>query len=387
MTLSLQSYDVAIIGGGPSGTTAAYLLASKGYRVALIDKCIFPRSKLCAGLITWKTVDLLNRVFGYSPRQLMKKGIIIHTSRDYRIYYRGREIVRRRLDYPFHFVNRNSYDHFWVRTAQDAGAELIIGHKAVSVDVDQRTITLEDGTFIRSDVIIGADGVWSMVRKALFPEQRFQQRWRSNLAMTIETSVPSTDGAANATFASLHFGHVPWGYAWRFPNPGRQIVGIGALGGKRDAFLAKGFRQFLGTLAPPPERLETWQGHALPFGNYVNPPGIGRTMLVGDACGLADPLLGEGIFYAHRSGQLAAQAVQDADLHGKDPASHYRRSLNRHVLRELRWIKLYRNLLFFGGLRRRYRGLKLFFRLMPDRLEDAVQGKISFARLLLPRVK
>jgi flavin-dependent dehydrogenase len=156
------------------------------------------------------------------------------------------------------------------------------------------------------------------------------------------------------------------------------------LGGKRDASLPKAFRQLLGTLTPPLEPVDALQGHALPFGNYVDPPGIGRTILIGDACGLADPLLGEGIFYAHRSGQLAAQAVQLADLHGKDPASHYRRSLNKHVLRELRWIKFYRNLLFYGGLRRRYRGLKLFFRLMPDRLEDAVQGKISFARLLLP---
>jgi flavin-dependent dehydrogenase len=122
----------------------------------------------------------------------------------------------------------------------------------------------------------------------------------------------------------------------------------------------------------------------LPFGNFVDPPGIGRTMLVGDACGLADPLLGEGIFYAHRSAQLAAQAVRAADQNGEDPVSHYRRSLNQHVLRELRWIKFYRNLLFFGGLCRRYRGLKLFFRLMPGRLEAAVQGKISFSRLLLP---
>ncbi len=379
MKLSPHCFDAAVIGGGPSGATAACLLASKGYRVALIDKCTFPRAKLCAGLITWKTVDLLNRVFGYSPRQLMERGIIIHTSRDYRIFFLGQEIVRRRLDYPFHFVNRNSYDHFWVRIAQDAGAELIIGRKVISVDVSQRTLTLKDGTVIHANVIIGADGVWSMVRKALFPEQRFKQRWRSNLAMTIETRVSST-----STFASLHFGHVPWGYAWRFPHPGRQIIGIGALGCKRDASLAKAFRQFLGTFAPPPVSSDVWQGHALPFGNYMGTPGIGRTMLVGDACGLADPLLGEGIYYAHRSGQLAAQAVQVADLHGEDPASHYRQSLNQHVLRELRWIKFYRNLLFFGGLRRRYRGLKLLFRLMPGRLEDAVQGKISFSRLLLP---
>jgi geranylgeranyl reductase family protein len=382
----LHTYDVAVIGGGPSGATAAYLLAGLGYRVALVDQCTFPRSKLCAGLITWKTVDLLNRVFGYSPRQLMKRGIIIHKSRDYRIYFCGQEIARRRLNYPFHFVNRNSYDHFWVAAAQEAGAEPIMGRKVTSVDVRHGTVTLKDGTVVRANVIIGADGVWSKVRKALFPEQRFKQRWQANLAMTIETKVPSTDESAGDSFASLHFGHVPWGYAWCFPNPECQIVGIGALGGKRDASLARDFRRFFDPFVRTPERSGSWQSHALPFGNYVDPPGIGRTLLVGDACGLADPLLGEGIYYAHRSGELAARAVRTADHQGKEPATLYRKSLNQHLLREMRWIKFYRNLLFFGGRRRRYRGLKLFLRLMPRRLEDAVQGKISFSRLIVPWV-
>jgi geranylgeranyl reductase family protein len=379
-----HTYDAAVIGGGPSGATAAYLLARQGYRVALIDKSTFPRPKLCAGLITRKTVDLLNSVFGYSARQLMKRGIIIHKSRDYRIYIHGQEIARRRLDYPFHFVNRNSYDHFWVQKAQAAGAEPITGCKVVSVNTGTGTVALEDGTLFGADTIIGADGVWSVVRRALYTGQRFNQRWQANLAMTIETKVPSTDGTAGGGFASLHFGHVPWGYGWCFPNPGSQIVGVGALGDKRDASLAKDFRRFIHSLGRTPDGMERWQSFALPFGNYVDPPAVGRTLLVGDACGLADPLLGEGIYYAHRSGQLAAQAVASAELHGQDPAIHYRRSLNKHLLRELRWIKFYRNLLFYGGRRRRYRGLKLFFRLMPGRLEDTVQGKISFSHLLLP---
>jgi flavin-dependent dehydrogenase len=281
-------------------------------------------------------------------------------------------------------VNRSVYDHFWVRAAQDAGAELIDGRKAVSVDVIRRTVALEGGMRIRANVIIGADGVWSKIRKALFPQELFKQRWQANLATTIEASRPLVAGASGKGIASLHFGYAPWGYAWCFPNPGRQIVGIGALCGKRGTSLAKAFQEFIAATASSQEELDTWKGHALPFGNYLDPPGIGQILLVGDACGLADPLLGEGIFYAHRSGELAAQAILTAIPDGNDPASHYRQSLNKHVLRELRWIKFYRNLLFYGGFRRRYRGLKLFFRLMPDRLEAAVQGKISFSRLVLP---
>lgn len=379
-----KSFDVVIVGSGPAGATCAYLLAKGGFRVALIDKHTFPRPKLCAGLLTWKTVDILRRVYGLSIEDLMARGVISHACRNYRVYYHRQEIARGRLDYPFHYVNRSRYDAYWARLAQAAGAQFLSGRKVVSVEVANKDVVLSDGARLAADVIIGADGVWSNVRKALFASPEFKQRWRSNLAMTIETIGGSGSSAPENDYASLHFGHVPWGYAWRFPNPDGLILGIGGLGGKNNGSLATAFRQFIGTIDASPQPSVDWKGHALPFGNFVDPPGMGRILLAGDACGLADPLLGEGIYYAHRSGQLAAMAVQSAASGEDEPAAIYRRSLDRSVFYELRWIKFYRNALFFGGLRRRYRGLRLFFRLFPHRLEAAVQGRISFARLLLP---
>ena len=379
-----RHFDIAVVGGGPAGATAAYLLAGEGSRVALIDRCTFPRPKLCAGLLTWKTVGVLNGIFGFSIDELIRRGVILSASRRYRIFVHGKEIVRRRLDFPFHFVDRSIYDHFWVREAQDAGAKLYVGRKATMIDATRGIVELEDGIRIKADIIIGADGVWSRVRSALFPERQFKQRWRSNLAMAIEATGPPRAGRGVNAFSSLHFGHAPWGYAWCFPNPGRDIYGIGALTDQQNGTLSDAFRQFLDIIECPVDKLSGWKGHALPFGNFVTPPGVGRTLLVGDACGLADPLLGEGIYYAHRSAQLAARAVRTATASGRNPAALYERSLNRSILRELRWIKFYRNLLFWGGQRRQYRGLKLFFRLIPERLEAAVQGRISFSRLLVP---
>ena len=52
-------YDTIIVGAGPSGAHLAYLLARAGKRVALIDKSLFPREKLCGGLLTQKTCDIL----------------------------------------------------------------------------------------------------------------------------------------------------------------------------------------------------------------------------------------------------------------------------------------------------------------------------------------
>jgi flavin-dependent dehydrogenase len=63
MNKSIHCYDVLIIGAGPSGSTAAFILASKGFNVLVIDKHKFPGKKLCAGLLTWKTIKTLEEIF------------------------------------------------------------------------------------------------------------------------------------------------------------------------------------------------------------------------------------------------------------------------------------------------------------------------------------
>jgi len=60
-------FDVIVIGAGPAGSTAADLLAKKGFKVLILDKKAFPRDKLCGGLITWKTVKVLENIFQTSP--------------------------------------------------------------------------------------------------------------------------------------------------------------------------------------------------------------------------------------------------------------------------------------------------------------------------------
>jgi flavin-dependent dehydrogenase len=58
----MTEYDVIIVGGGPAGSTAGYLLRNFGLKILIIDKNNFPRQKLCAGCITYKTVRLLERI-------------------------------------------------------------------------------------------------------------------------------------------------------------------------------------------------------------------------------------------------------------------------------------------------------------------------------------
>jgi geranylgeranyl reductase family protein len=376
--------DVAVIGAGPAGATAAYLLARHGVDVRLFDKQRFPRPKLCAGLLTWKTIDLIDSVFHLSLDSLKHHGLIHHACRDYRIFFQRSEIGRGRLAFPFHFVDRSIYDHYWLKMAAAAGARVTIGTAVAKVEAGSGRLSLADGRTIQSRIIIGADGVWSRSRRSLTILEAHERRWRRNLAATIETYLDHGGKKCRPDFASLHFGYVPWGYAWSFPGANGQTLGIAGLAPKGHGSIRGAFRDFLKSMDIPEAIDGEWKGYPLPYGNYLRRPAHQRLLLIGDACGLADPLLGEGIYSAHASARIAAQAVIKAGMDVKLTGKVYSDALHRGLIRELRWIKLMRTVLFAGGRHRRYRGLKLFCRLLPKRLEAAVQGQRPFSRLLLP---
>ena len=370
-----------MVGAGPAGSTAAYCLAGRGLDVCLIDKQTFPRPKLCAGLLTWKTISLLEILFGTTVDTLKRVGIVNHICCDYRIFAYQSELARGSLDFPFHLVDRAAYDAYWLQRARDAGAKVATGIAATRIRSVDGRIELANGDVLSAHTIIGADGAGSKIRRCAFNTPESRKQWFGQLAMTIEKKCASRSAPP---YAALHFGFVPWGYAWSFPSKESQIVGMGSIRAKDDRPFKEGFRNFLSSidledLAGPP-----WRGHPLPFGNFLKTPGQGRVLLTGDACGLADPLLGEGIYYAHRSAQIAAKAIGTASAAPPAILSAYKKLLNKHVIRELNWIKFYRNLLFIGGRQRRFRGLKLFLRFFPKRLEAAVQGQRPFSRLLLP---
>ena len=202
--------------------------------------------------------------------------------------------------------------------------------------------------------------------------------------MTMETRLDLAAGEAPQDYAALYFGYVPWGYAWSFPNRYYHIVGIANLWRKSGHPTKTAWERFLTATGMPVKDMHPISAHPLPMGNYLDPPGRGRVLLVGDACGLADPLLGEGIYYAHRSAQIAARSIIRSGPGSVDLARSYQRALSGQLLSELRWIKTFRNILHAGGARRRFRGLRLILRVLPKRLESAVHGRISFSGLLRP---
>jgi geranylgeranyl reductase family protein len=376
-------FDTLIVGAGPAGTTAAFILASMGYKVGIIEKSRFPRSKLCAGLLTQKTIQTLKDVFNIDLCGLKSQGVIQYQSSYYSVGDKNTEKLHGKLNFPFHFVDRKSYDQCWLDKAVDAGARVIFKEKVVAVDITAGKVATQTGRQFYGDVIIGADGVFSQVRSRLKRSGVIKNHRSQEVAAALEIFIPKEKFPELPDHPAIYFGYIPWGYAWSFPGPKNQILGICGLKKKNKKYLTRSFESFLQSHAVPMHKSCHAKGYALPYGNYLSKPGYGNILLIGDAGGLADPFLGEGIYYAHKSGQLAANAIKQSSGSPQDAFTIYSVLLNRSIIPELKFARINRQLLFSLPSKWYFKGLSFFLKQIPKKCEETIQGQRSF-KLLRP---
>ena len=342
-------FDIIIAGAGPAGSTAAYLLGKAGLNVLIIDKNKFPRKKLCGGLITHRTVKLLERVFDVTIETLTQHGIIEYEADHYQVYGRKRLITERSFEIPFRFIDREKYDNFLLQKAQQAGASLVEGDAVTSIDLSGSSIKTRRGWNFTADVIIGADGINSKVRRS-FPVDLFgREDWTENVASAHEVIINRDRMNKQFDHPVLYFGLLHHGYAWIFPNRDTVTAGICGLKQKTGKNILSIFREFLNDMNLSNAGDERINSYVLPYGCYLPYPAFRNLLIVGDAAGFADPLIGEGIYYAHRSAELAARAVLMLMEENKlfDQMEHYYVPLIRqHLLTEFEYAGKIRKAIF-----------------------------------------
>jgi len=302
--------DVVIVGAGPSGCSAAYDLAVKGLRVFLLDRTEFPRNKTCAGGLTVKAV----RALRYSIAPVIQR-TVCNLSVSCRM---RRPKLLKSMDPLCHMVERSAFDFFCLKKTVTAGARFAVVKQIDKIVENNRTVSLTaDGVVIRARLLIGADGVHSRVRRLTGRFVRFRP------GFAIEGRLDRTP--PNDLNMGFDFSRVAGGYGWVFPKKGHINVGLYTL--RSDVKIT---RQNLADYAvrrlgrPAPTRIT---GFPLGMGGWRYRPGRGRVLLVGDAAGLVDPLLGEGLYHAIISGQEAAAAIADAMDTGSDACKTYAKGL------------------------------------------------------------
>jgi geranylgeranyl reductase family protein len=374
----INSFDAIVIGAGPAGSTAAYLLASNGFKVLIIDKATFPRDKLCGGLLTIKCIKLLEDIYSTPVDFLKSRQVVTYQSFGYKVGCSSGAVVKGHLNDPFHFVHRNTYDQYWLEKARGAGAEFKAAERIVGLDPAQKQVTTQSGRQFVADFILGADGALSWTRRLLSTKGVIEPDWKSELATTLEVFIPNHRLTREPDYPAIYYGYIPWGYAWSFPGKEHQILGIAGLNRKAGKFLRDGFKAFLEGFHFAGRDVLAPRSHPLPYGNYLTRPGHDNVLLLGDACGLADPLLGEGIYYAHKSACLAARAIMESYGEPQDVLTRYSHYLNREIIAELKYIRLARQIIFSLPGNWGYNLLSLLLRTIPRLCEETIQGQRSY---------
>ena len=118
----------------------------------------------------------------------------------------------------------------------------------------------------------------------------------------------------------------------------------------------------------------------LPYGNFLKMPGWGDILLVGDAGGIVDPLLGEGIYHAHRSAQLAAESILTCQRHSPegDVLKRYCAALAHQMIPDMRYARAGRNLVYSLPQTWYYPVLTGFLRIIRNACEETIQGRRTY---------
>jgi len=126
---------------------------------------------------------------------------------------------------------------------------------------------------------------------------------------------------------------------------------------------------------------QTISSYVVPYGSFLPSPIFRNLLLVGDAAGFADPLFGEGIFYAQRSAELAAKAVLDfirKDISLDLLKQTYLDSLQKHIYTELIYAEKIRDTMFKYLNKFGWYPLKILLRLYGDKPIEAIHGIRSY---------
>lgn len=366
-----KDFDAIVVGGGPAGATAGLVLAREGLKVLILEKKSFPRFKLCGGMLTQKTIEFGQEIIPGFMSQMDTRGVIEASSKTYVIRSTDKILYKGRSKYSFVLINREKYDLLWMDQLKDSGAKVSID-RAVQVDIQDSRVITSAGKTYRGRFIIGADGSGSRIRKALAGKKIVQPPGSRSSALALETFVDRNAGGFSA-HPELFLGMVRDGYAWSFPGSRKQVMGICSARIKDGRILKELLLELLGARGVANPEHHKIQAGILPYGDYEKKPGYKNLLLVGDAAGLAEPLLGEGIYYAHVSGSLSARAVLEC-LTKPDRCSDLYAQLMGRIISSMRKRLLFRKMTLGLPPSLAEKSFRILLPLLARKLEYKIQG-------------
>ncbi|HXY79009.1 MAG TPA: NAD(P)/FAD-dependent oxidoreductase [Candidatus Bathyarchaeia archaeon] len=290
--------DIAIVGGGPAGSLCGERLASHGYNVTIFDERL-AWEKPCGGGLTHKAIEAYPFLLdGCQPKRIVRTAELIAGN--------GHR-ARFDMSHPIVIYARKVLNGLLLDRATAAGCTTVRA-RATSVDTDGPRVRLTvGGEKYDSDFVVVAAGA----RNQLLPETTALSA--KDLEVTLGYFVPTEEDIIKVKFLKEFEG-----YLWSFPRADHLSVGICAKMGQSptqqlrrhlDEFVTEenipmSGAQFYSHVLPSPQA-QTIRGRRIAGKNWA---------MAGDAAACVDPITGEGLYYALRSGDLLAQALIEGQL-------------------------------------------------------------------------
>ncbi|MFL6333307.1 MAG: geranylgeranyl reductase family protein [Pyrinomonadaceae bacterium] len=324
-----ERYDVLIVGAGPAGSFAAERLARGGARVALFDGRPTGEAKACGGGVTSKALKAWPFLLEAGGRAVTEVEMVSPAG----------DGVRLQLAEPFAIYSRCAFDSYMRARAERAGARVFEGRVNASVKKDDEgswVVRSREGESWRGRVLVAADGANSAIARRLAGPLS-----NSDMEVAFGYRTPLNEADEAPTIIAFLPGWA--GYAWAFPRLDHISFGIATA---QDAFEHKALDQMLWDFMIGYYR-EREKGGASSLGKGLSLDGEGSIekrlravaeryaaripglapetfdvrhaagddwALLGDAAGFADPVTGEGIYYALRSAELFAEGYLSGDV-------------------------------------------------------------------------
>lgn len=320
----MSYFDVAVIGGGPAGASAAYRSAKQGLSTVLIEKESLPRYKTCGG------------GFVYRGRKRLPFDISSVVEREFHsvhLYFENEELVltNKKSSAPvISMVMRDGFDNFLVQKAKEVGVEVREGHKLIGITFGDVPVLHTDQGDLHAKMIIAADGALSPTAK--------MAGWKETRelipALEYEVEVGPEDFDRLSREVRFDMDSVPYGYAWSFPKKNHLSLGV--------AYFKKGridlrvcYRKYLEKLEIKEIISEKAHGFQIPVTPRTDAFYRNHVFLVGDAAGFADPITAEGISNALLSGEMAVEAIVASGLDPVKAGALYELQLKEGLLAEI----------------------------------------------------
>jgi len=344
---------VAILGGGPAGAFAAERLAGAGLKTLVFDEKL-AWEKPCGGGLTYKAYHQYPFLIDNEmPKKLVTETLLAAP--------RGGE-AKMALSQPLVIYSRFDLNRMLLRRAERAGAEL----EQIRVTGLERK---GSGWAVRTRRGVADADFCIVATGARNPLRNVGTEWTAADTMyALGYYVPSQQDHIDIQFLPQLEG-----YIWVFPRCGHLSIGICGKGEPAQSLRAR-LESYM-TARSICWKDATFYGHVLPSletrGWRNNRVAGDGWLAVGDAGGLVDPITGEGLYYAMRSGDLASQVLLGRPL--AEMAHAYRTLLSRDFAEDLEFSATLAKRLFLG---------RFLFSTVPARMVQFIRRSPRFCDLM-----